>query len=199
MASIGQAGAFLSCADGAEAPDVELTPMLVDLLGNGAPGFSCLVTLLAPESRGTVRLASTDPVAAPLIDPRYSTEAAERELMVDGMCRTPESCESPIMRALIGSASYPTATDDVSLPECARESRVSIKHPASTCRATEDEQSVVDPTAGTRQHGAPRRRRLRHGRHHSWEHVRPVRDGGRTYSRAHPQHGVSGTHLRVTP
>ncbi|MEU1616508.1 GMC family oxidoreductase N-terminal domain-containing protein [Streptomyces sp. NPDC005722] len=150
-ASIGQAGAFLRCGGAAEAPDTELTPMLIDLLGNRAPGFSCLVTLLAPESRGTVRLASTDPAAAPLIDPRYYAAAAERELIVAGLRSTLELCDSPITRALIGPASYPTARDDASLLRSARESTVSINHPAGTCRAGDDEQSVVDP--GLRVHG----------------------------------------------
>ncbi|GAA5021369.1 GMC family oxidoreductase N-terminal domain-containing protein [Actinopolymorpha pittospori] len=145
LASIGQAGAFLRCGDGAEAPDVELTPMLIDLLGNSAPGFSCMVTVLTPKGRGTVRLASTDPAAAPLIDPRYYAEPADRHLVVEGLHRTVEICESPIMRALIGPPSFPTTTDDASLLKSARESTISINHPAGTCRAGEDEDSVVNP------------------------------------------------------
>lgn len=101
-ASIGQAGAFLRCGDGAEVPDVELTLMLIDLLGTSAPGFSCMVTVLTPKSRGTARLASTDPAAAPFIDPRYYAEATDRKLVVEGLHRTLEMCESPIMRALLG-------------------------------------------------------------------------------------------------
>ncbi|MFJ4986936.1 GMC oxidoreductase [Streptomyces sp. NPDC088732] len=132
-------------ADGAQAPDIELTPMLMDLLGISTPGFSCLVTLVAPRSRGTVRLASADPAAAPLVDPRYYAAAAEREVVVEGLRRTLEMCASPIMRALIGPASFPTRTDDASLLRSAQESTVSINHPASTCRAGDGEQSVVGP------------------------------------------------------
>ncbi|GAA1324174.1 GMC family oxidoreductase [Pseudonocardia xinjiangensis] len=145
LASIGQAGAFLRCGAGAEAPDIELTPMLIDLLGNSVPGFSCLVTLLKPESRGSVRLASTDPEAAPVIDARYLESATDRTLVVEGLRRTLELCDSPIMRALIGPASFPASTDHASLLESARASLISTNHPVGTCRAGIDGMSVVDP------------------------------------------------------
>jgi choline dehydrogenase len=145
LASIGQAGAFLRCGDGAEAPDIELTPMLIDLLGNSVPGFSCLVTLLTPESRGSVRLASTDPEAAPIIDAGYLESPTDRSLVVEGVRQTLELCDSPIMRALIGTASFPTSTDDASLLQSVRTSLISMNHPAGTCRAGVDDASVVDP------------------------------------------------------
>ncbi|MFJ4467059.1 GMC family oxidoreductase [Streptomyces sp. NPDC089424] len=145
LASIGQAGAFLRCGEGAPAPDIELTPMLVDLLGNSAPGFSCLVTLLTPRSRGAVRLASSDPTAAPVIDARFFEAAADRELVVEGMRRALELCDSPVMRALLGPPSFPTASDEAALLDAARAAIISTNHPAGTCRAGADEGSVVDP------------------------------------------------------
>ncbi|MEV6866326.1 GMC family oxidoreductase [Streptosporangium subroseum] len=96
--------------------------------------------------RGTVRLASTDPTAAPVIDPRYFESPTDRKLIVEGLRRTLELWDSPILRALIGPASFPTATDDASLWEAARASAISINHPAGTCRAGVDDTSVVDPT-----------------------------------------------------
>uniref|UniRef100_UPI001601C0E2 GMC family oxidoreductase n=1 Tax=Nocardioides stalactiti TaxID=2755356 RepID=UPI001601C0E2 len=44
------------------------------------PGVSVFPTLIYPESRGTVRLASADPTAAPLIDPAYLRAAADTEV-----------------------------------------------------------------------------------------------------------------------
>jgi choline dehydrogenase len=145
QASVPQAGAFLRCGDGAQAPDIQLTPMLIDLMGISTPGICCLVTLVAPQSRGTVRLTSSDPAASPLIDPRYYADATDRKLVIEGLRRTLEMCDSPIMRALIGPASFPTATDDAALLESARTSTFSMNHPAGTCRAGVDELSVVDP------------------------------------------------------
>src|SRR6185312_14864002 len=52
LASIGQAAAFLRCGPDAPAPDVQLTPMLMDFTTMTLSGFSCIVTLVTPRSRG---------------------------------------------------------------------------------------------------------------------------------------------------
>ena len=39
---------------------------------------------LRPRSRGTVRLASADPAAAPLIDPNYWEDPHDREMSIRG-------------------------------------------------------------------------------------------------------------------
>ncbi|MFD6153267.1 GMC family oxidoreductase [Streptomyces sp. NPDC060243] len=145
LASVGQAAAFLRVGADAPAPDVEITPMLIDFLDNSTPGLSCLVTVLKPRSRGTVRLASARPADAPLIDPRYYEDAKDRELVVEGLRRTLAIGDSPVMRALVGPASFPAATDDAALLESARRSAVSFNHPAGTCRSGTDDASVVDP------------------------------------------------------
>ncbi|MEV1044020.1 GMC family oxidoreductase N-terminal domain-containing protein [Streptomyces sp. NPDC049916] len=144
LASVGQASAFLRVTPGAPAPDVSAMPMLIDLLGESVPGFSCMVTVLAPRSRGTVRLASTDPVDPPLVDPRYYEDPADLELVVGGLRRALDICGSPVMDAFIGSPSFPPATDDAALRESVRTSTVSFNHPAGTCRAGDDQDAVVD-------------------------------------------------------
>ena len=42
-------------------------------------------TLIYPKSRGTLRLASADPAAAPVIDPGYLTEPDDSRLLLDGI------------------------------------------------------------------------------------------------------------------
>jgi choline dehydrogenase-like flavoprotein len=42
-------------------------------------GYTIMFGFTHPRSRGSVRLASADPAAAPLIDPNYLAEAADRE------------------------------------------------------------------------------------------------------------------------
>lgn len=151
LASVGQAAALLRIAPGAQAPDVEITPMLIDLLDGSTPGMCCLVTVLAPRSRGTVRLASAHPADAPLIDPRYYDDAADRTLVVEGLRKALAIGDSPVMRAFVGPPSFPVATDDNTLLGSARASAVSFNHPAGTCRAGADNASVVD--AHLRVHG----------------------------------------------
>jgi hypothetical protein len=53
-----------------------------DATGGNACGLTCLITLLNPQSFGTVRLASTDPKAAPLLDPRYLEADLDQRVMV---------------------------------------------------------------------------------------------------------------------
>ena len=47
-------------------------------------GFTLFPVLLHPRSRGTVRLASSDPSDAPLINPNYLAEDADVTYLVNG-------------------------------------------------------------------------------------------------------------------
>ena len=47
-------------------------------------GYSCHVCLLRPKSRGTVKLASKDPMAAPLIDPNFFGERDDMDRLIRG-------------------------------------------------------------------------------------------------------------------
>jgi choline dehydrogenase-like flavoprotein len=47
--------------------------------------LTVMPTLIYPKSRGTVRLASADPAAPPVIDPAYLTDPDDGRLLLDGM------------------------------------------------------------------------------------------------------------------
>jgi choline dehydrogenase len=51
--------------------------------------------LPAPPSRGTVRLASADPKAAPLIDPNYWADPYDREMSIKGLKLAQEIMRQP--------------------------------------------------------------------------------------------------------
>ncbi|GAA5016618.1 hypothetical protein GCM10023317_56760 [Actinopolymorpha pittospori] len=146
LASFGEAGGFLRCGRNAPAPDVELTPMLMDFTGETGPGFTCLVTLLRPESRGTLRLRSTDPAARPVLDPRYLDREADHHLLVEGMRRALDLCAAPVLRAYLGEPTTPSPVSDDALSSHLRDNLISMDHPAGSCRAGTDGDSVVDPT-----------------------------------------------------
>ena len=57
-------------------------------------GVTLNSALPAPESRGTVRLASADPAAAPLIDPNYWADPHDRADVASGLRLARESCVS---------------------------------------------------------------------------------------------------------
>lgn len=48
-------------------------------------GWAVLTGLVQPASRGTVRLASADPAAAPVVDPRYLSDPADRAALLAGL------------------------------------------------------------------------------------------------------------------
>jgi choline dehydrogenase len=129
-----------------QAPDIQLLPLLIDLSGGQEPAFTRLVALLTPESRGTVRLQSTNAADNAVVDMGYLDSETDRRLLIEGLRRTMELGESPIMRSLIGPPKLPAANDDATLNQALKTSAISVNHTVGTCRAGVDETSVVDPT-----------------------------------------------------
>jgi choline dehydrogenase len=146
LASIGQAAAFLRCGPDAPAPDVQLTTMLMDFTTMTPSGFSCIVTLLTPGSRGSVRLRPDDPHAAPLVDPAYLTGEADAPRLIEGIRRALALGSTPSMRAFVGAENLPKVDwDDNRMLSFVRDSLMSMNHPVGTCRSGTDDASVVDP------------------------------------------------------
>jgi choline dehydrogenase-like flavoprotein len=110
-------------------------------------GFSCHVCLLRPKSRGSVTLANSDPMQAPLIDPNFLGEEEDLETMVAGYKTTRRLMDAPALRALQQKDVF---TADVRTDDDIRNilrSRVdTVYHPVGTCRMGRDELAVVDPT-----------------------------------------------------
>ena len=146
LASIGQAAAFLRCGPDAPAPDIQLTPMLMDFSTMSLSGFSCIATLLTPGSRGSVRLHPDDPHAAPLVDPAYLTDASDAPRLIEALRRTLDLGATASMRAFIGEESLPKADwDDSRMLSFVQDGLASMNHPVGTCRSGIDDASVVDP------------------------------------------------------
>ena len=109
--------------------------------------LTIMPTLIYPRSRGTVRLASADPTAAPLIDPAYLSDPDDGELLLDGMELIREVMASKIIAGDISLELSP-GTDYPDRPALAKElpnRATTVYHPVGTCRMGTDEQAVVDP------------------------------------------------------
>jgi len=94
-----------------------------------------------PSSRGTVTLASTDPLAAPIIDPNYGNTHADRYVMREGwrvlsrlMLETPQGKE--LVADEISPEGYsclPSTASDEEIDKRVGIGGMSCSHPASSC------------------------------------------------------------------
>jgi len=114
--------------------------------------LTVMPTLIYPKSRGTVRLASADPTAAPVIDPAYLSDPDDGELLLDGMDLIREVMANKIIAGDISLELSPGA-DYPDRPALAKElpnRATTVYHPVGTCRMGSDERAVVDPSLRVR-------------------------------------------------
>src|SRR5439155_10864584 len=84
-----EAGGFIKSDPTEALPDLQLHFVIGKLIDHGRKtvfghGYSCHVCLLRPKSRGSLTLASADPLAAPRIDPNFLAERDDVERLVRG-------------------------------------------------------------------------------------------------------------------
>ena len=108
-------------------------------------GFSVMVILLRPESRGYVGLKSTDPLAAPVIQPNLLSESADVERLLWGLKKAKEVMEkSPLSQYLQGNIYLPRNFQQDALERHLRKSLETLYHPVGTCKMGQDRSAVVD-------------------------------------------------------
>ncbi len=112
-----------------------------------APALTVFSTLIYPRSRGTVRLASADPAAAPLIDPRFLAEPEDTQVLLDGINLIREAMGRPgIVGGVAGERMPGTRyADDAALRREIPNRATTVYHPVGSCRMGVDERAVVDP------------------------------------------------------
>jgi choline dehydrogenase len=101
---------------------------------------------LRPESRGTIRLASPDPLAHAAIDPRYLTAPEDVETLYRGVCMAREIGRQPAFDAYRTRETWPGegVDDRESIIAAMRQWGETIYHPVGSCRMGTDKAAVVD-------------------------------------------------------
>lgn len=155
--SVFEAVGFVRTSQATDVPDLQLhllpwsyvspnqdAPIRHDV--SPLPALTVLTTLIYPRSRGTLRLASADPTAAPLIDPQYLADPADVELLGEG---------SEMVREIMGGAAFGGAVKGEIHPgrgvtgqglrDAILNRATSVYHGVGTCRMGVDELAVVGP------------------------------------------------------
>ncbi|MFZ4757575.1 MAG: GMC family oxidoreductase, partial [Burkholderiaceae bacterium] len=153
-----ESGGFVRSTPDATIPDLQFHFVIGKLVDHGRKtvfghGYSCHVCLLRPKSRGRVRLASADPLAAPAIDPNFLGEREDVDAMVRGFRLMREILSQPALARLGGRELEVSARarSDAEIEAFLRERVDTIYHPVGSCRMGPGAQDVVD--ASLRVHG----------------------------------------------
>jgi choline dehydrogenase-like flavoprotein len=152
--SLFETGGFWYADKDARSPDIQFHLGLGSGIEAGVtkmtnPGVTLNSAYLRPRSRGSVRLASADPAAAPLIDPNYWAEPRDRELAIEGLRMAREIMRQPALKLFVMAERLPgeALKTDTELFDYACAHAKTDHHPVGTCRIgpTNHRTSVVTP------------------------------------------------------
>jgi choline dehydrogenase-like flavoprotein len=153
-----EAGGFIKSDPSEAIPDLQLHFVIGKLLDHGRTttlghGFSCHVCLLRPRSYGSVRLASSDPLALPLVDPDFLSSRDDMDRMVRGFKLMRQILAQPALAQFGGRelAATADAQTDEEIEQTIRNLADTIYHPVGSCRMGSGDMDVVD--AELRVHG----------------------------------------------
>ena len=146
----GEAYAALRSELAGDYPDLHLFPILLPLVPPGvqAPetGFTIAASVMAPDSRGSVRLATTAPEVAPLIDPAFLADPRDLARMMTAVKLARSTAAGPRFDSVCKAELWPgrDCVTDADLSAYIRRSLMGYYHPAGTCRLGSDADAVVD-------------------------------------------------------
>jgi choline dehydrogenase len=148
--NLAESGGFARVGANAAAPDVQFHVAPLQIVDEGmrdpdAHGVWVSPCLLTPASRGSVRLASNDPSAKPIIHNDFYSAADDMARMIAGLRLALEICRQPALRPYCAEPfNTPGDDGDAALRAHIARTTFAVYHPVGTCRMGEDEQAVVD-------------------------------------------------------
>ncbi|MBY0565431.1 MAG: choline dehydrogenase [Hyphomonadaceae bacterium] len=145
------AGAFLKTRGELDRPDIQLHVVNAVMIDHARvkadrDGFTVHACQLRPESRGDVRLASTDPFDHPAIDPNYLDAENDRRTMRDAVRVVRTIAAQSALDFYRGPEMRPGAQvrTDTEIDAWIRQTAETIYHPVGTVRMGADDKAPVD-------------------------------------------------------
>lgn len=148
---------FVCSESGVKVPDIQILlnaapftarPYLHRSFGSYQDGFGFRVVLLRPQSRGTIQLASADPLAAPRIHQNFLTCAEEWRVLRQGIRLVRDIASRSSLREFSGREVLPPGLShsDSALDDFIRVKAMTTHHPLGTCKmgVETDPLAVVD-------------------------------------------------------
>lgn len=152
-----ESGAFVRSSPGVEHPDIQFhfVPICYtepNAMGATEHGFRVHVGSMRSQSKGFVKLRSSDPSDAPLIDPKYMSTDADWDDMRTCVRLSREIFGQKAFDPYRGEEIWPGAAvkSQDQIDDFIRNRSQSAYHPSGTCRMGSDENSVVDPECRVR-------------------------------------------------
>jgi choline dehydrogenase len=150
---IAETGGFLRTAEGLAAPDIQLHFIPAFVIDHGRTkmkdnGMTLHVCLLRPESAGTIRLKSADPMDSVAIDANYLSAGKDLDVLVKGTRMARAIFAQKAFNPYRGDELEPGAgtVSDAELAQWVRARCETIYHPVGSCRMgpASDRMAVVD-------------------------------------------------------
>ena len=149
--SIAEAGAFFKSRPEETAPDMQVHFVITKLIDHARQmafghGYTCHLCPMRPASRGTVRLASADPGAPPVIDPNFFGDPKDMELMIRGFRELRRILQQPALAAFGGREvpALAAAQTEAQIEHFIRQNSDTEYHPVGSCRMGPGPLDVVD-------------------------------------------------------
>jgi choline dehydrogenase len=141
-----EAGAVLRSTAGLELPDIQIVFHWKGLAPDPPEAVDLRIVLLTPQSSGSIRLRSADPLAPPNVDPRYLENGADLQAAERGVELCRNIGRTRAFRSIgLGPEIVPgEGLAGELLREKLRQRLSTSYHPVGTCRMGTGPDSVVD-------------------------------------------------------